>query len=177
MEDQLSTRFVNLEYRLKFWMQHPIPGHQRDGLQECLNDLRNIKETVLRGNSEIPDEFWDLWKGFVKEKADKTKEPEKRVGFFEYQEKTDKKSHITLSHDDRLSDSVDHPSHYQGTGLEVIEVLEAFLSEEQMIGFLIGNILKYLLRAYHKHESPVEDFKKTRWYLDYLISRLEKEQL
>ena len=41
------------------------------------------------------------------------------------------------------------PSHYQvgNTGVEAIDIIESVLTEEQYIGYLRGNILKYQLRA------------------------------
>jgi hypothetical protein len=32
-----------------------------------------------------------------------------------------------------------------------------------------GNAIKYLARAYKKHESPIDDLKKARVYVDYLL--------
>lgn len=61
---------------------------------------------------------------------------------------------------------VNHPSHYQGNGLEAIDVIEAF-----SLGFNIGNVIKYLLRAGRK-ESYVRDLEKAKWYLEREISRV-----
>lgn len=61
---------------------------------------------------------------------------------------------------------VNHPSHYQGNGLEAIDVIEAF-----SLGFNIGNVIKYLLRA-GKKESYVRDLEKAKWYLEREISRV-----
>lgn len=58
-----------------------------------------------------------------------------------------------------MSDQVDHPQHYQGNGLEVIDVIEAF-----DLGFSLGNAVKYILRA-GKKGNPVEDLEKAIWYL------------
>lgn len=69
---------------------------------------------------------------------------------------------------------VDHPPHYQSeTGLEVIDVIEAFtfdLAGSEAI--CTGNALKYLCRW--KHKNGIQDLKKARWYLNRLISNLEK---
>ena len=37
-------------------------------------------------------------------------------------------------------------------------------------GFCLGNALKYILRAKHK-ENYVEDLKKAKWYIDYIIEK------
>lgn len=72
-------------------------------------------------------------------------------------------------------DMVDHPAHYGGADdpYEVIKVLEAWLTPEQMQGFCIGNTIKYVARAGKKGDLG-EDLKKARWYLDYTIGLLEK---
>ena len=68
-----------------------------------------------------------------------------------------------------MSEKVNHPNHYNCGSLEVIEVIDdAGLGE----GFCLGNALKYILRAKHK-ENYIEDLKKAKWYLDYLIQRSE----
>lgn len=55
---------------------------------------------------------------------------------------------------------VNHPDHYQGNGVEVIDVIEAF-----DLGFCLGNVVKYVLRAGKKDER-LQELKKARWYLD-----------
>ena len=66
-------------------------------------------------------------------------------------------------------DLVNHPPHYKQGGMEVIEVIELVTGDQGFVGYLLGNILKYLLRFRHKGK-PIEDLKKARWYLDKLIS-------
>jgi hypothetical protein len=57
-------------------------------------------------------------------------------------------------------DNVNQPSHYKGNGLECIQVIEAF-----DLGFNLGNVVKYLLRAGKKGDRR-EDLLKARWYLE-----------
>ena len=73
-----------------------------------------------------------------------------------------------------MSDMVNHPKHYiSETGLETIDVLEAFTSDLKGIEAVdTGNILKYTCRW--KHKNGIEDLKKARWYLNHLISLIEK---
>ena len=70
------------------------------------------------------------------------------------------------------TEAVDSPAHYGGKGnvYEAIKVIEA-----QGIGneFCLGNCIKYLLRAGEKTESPLEDYKKAKWYLERLITNIE----
>lgn len=61
-----------------------------------------------------------------------------------------------------------NPSHYRlECGLQVIELTER-------MGFCLGNVVKYVLRAGKKGDA-LEDLKKARWYLDREITRLERE--
>ena len=49
-------------------------------------------------------------------------------------------------------DVVNNPSHYKGSkGLEVMEVLENFLTPEELKGFYKGNVIKYILRSDKKN--------------------------
>lgn len=70
-------------------------------------------------------------------------------------------------------DSVNSPSHYTQGGIEVIDYLEAKLNLDGYCGFMQGNVIKYLSRAAHK--NGLEDIKKAQWYLNKLVSTLEKE--
>lgn len=74
------------------------------------------------------------------------------------------------------SEAVDHPAHYGGgdNPYEVIKVLEAWLTPEQMSGFCLGNTIKYVARA-GKKGSKIEDLKKARFYLDREITNSEKK--
>jgi len=62
-----------------------------------------------------------------------------------------------------------NPSHYKQhpSGIEAIDVCEH-------MGFNVGNAVKYLFRAGLKG-SQIEDLKKSCWYINREIERLEKE--
>lgn len=73
------------------------------------------------------------------------------------------------------NNAVDHPSHYGGdTVYETIKVLKAWLSADQLEGFCLGNAIKYLSRAGKKSDAKLQDWKKARWYLDYVIAEEER---
>ena len=69
-------------------------------------------------------------------------------------------------------DPVNRPAHYASGGVECIEAIKASMSREAFLGYLKGNVQKYLWR-YEKKANPVEDLKKARWYLDRLIAEQE----
>lgn len=70
---------------------------------------------------------------------------------------------------------VSHPPHYQSkTGLEVIEVIEAFTSNLKGIEATdTGNVLKYMCRW--KEKNGLQDLEKAKWYLDHLIDHIINE--
>lgn len=76
---------------------------------------------------------------------------------------------------EKMADPVKKPPHYQGRfGLEAVDVIKNFAaSPEYEEGFYWGNAIKYMLRWYAK--NGVEDLKKARQNLDWLIETLEKK--
>ena len=72
------------------------------------------------------------------------------------------------------SDAVNSPSHYTQMRVEAIDVIEdAIASAPNVVeGMLQGQVLKYLLRLWHK-ENPKQDAKKSLWYLKRLIEKME----
>ncbi|VGQ64577.1 phage protein [Streptococcus pyogenes] len=72
------------------------------------------------------------------------------------------------------TDNIKKPSHYQGRhGMEAIDVVKNFSAcPEHEEGFYWGNAVKYLLRYHAK--NGIEDLKKARQNLDWLIEKLEE---
>ena len=58
------------------------------------------------------------------------------------------------------------PDHYGGE-IECIQAIKASMSHQQFIGFLKGNVMKYVWRFDRK--NGVEDLEKAKVYLDWLI--------
>ena len=81
-------------------------------------------------------------------------------------------SDLGLSALQDMSDSVNHPNHYTQGSIETIDYMESCLTEEEFCGGCKMNILKYVSRE--KFKNGLEDLRKARWYLDRLISYLEK---
>lgn len=78
------------------------------------------------------------------------------------------------------SKRVSHPDHYtwlkEVAGVEVIDIT-------RHMNFDLGNVIKYVMRAGHKHEEGmddedkrIEDLKKAQWYLEDEIQRIEREK-
>ena len=60
-----------------------------------------------------------------------------------------------------MSDAVNHPSHYTGGDIECIDAIKASMTNEAFLGYLKGNIQKYLWR-YEKKVAPNIKFTHTR---------------
>ncbi|MEX2784463.1 DUF3310 domain-containing protein [Streptococcus sp. H49] len=75
----------------------------------------------------------------------------------------------------KTEDIIHKPKHYQGRyGSEAVEVIKNFgASPEFEEGFYWGNAIKYMLRYHSK--NGVEDLKKARQNLNWLIEKLEGE--
>ena len=72
-------------------------------------------------------------------------------------------------------DPVNHPPHYTQGGIEALDAIASALRASEFVGYLKGQIFKYIWRAPHKGKT-LEDYKKARFYLDMLISREESNQ-
>lgn len=76
--------------------------------------------------------------------------------------------------DDKM---VSHPKHYQSkTGLEVIDVIEAFTDGLNGIEATdTGNIIKYACR-WSRKGTPARDLEKIIWYATHLINYLKERK-
>lgn len=72
-------------------------------------------------------------------------------------------------------DPVNNPSHYTQGAIECIEAIEAALSQEEFIGFLRGQVIKYQWRC--RHKSGSEDVRKGIWYANRLVMVLENMEM
>lgn len=71
------------------------------------------------------------------------------------------------------TDTVNSPSHYNQTKIEAIDIIEDVTAGYQSnVKYHIGNAIKYLIRAPFKNNT-VEDLKKSVWYTQCAIEKLE----
>jgi hypothetical protein len=61
---------------------------------------------------------------------------------------------------------INHPSHYRGNKLEVIDIIEDY-----NLGFALANAVKYILRA-DKKENKKQDLMKALWYIEREINKI-----
>jgi len=76
------------------------------------------------------------------------------------------------------ADVVDKPAHYTQGGVETIDYIAQVAGgyADGFVAHCVGTTIKYVSRAPYKHESPAEDLRKARRYLDFAIERLEGER-
>ncbi|WPH57028.1 DUF3310 domain-containing protein [Enterococcus phage G01] len=73
------------------------------------------------------------------------------------------------------SDLIDNQKHYTNNGIQPIQIMKANMTKEKYRGFLEGNILKYPLR--YEDKNGLEDLKKAKTYLTWLIEDIEERGL
>ena len=69
---------------------------------------------------------------------------------------------------------VSHPDHYKtDSGLETIEVIEAFTSDLEGIEAVdTSQVIKYICRW--KKKNGLQDLNKAMWYLTHLINHVKE---
>ena len=65
-----------------------------------------------------------------------------------------------------MNENVEHPAHYIHDGVECIDCMRAALSDAEWLGYVKGNVMKYIWRANDK--GGLEDLQKARWYLNHM---------
>ena len=72
---------------------------------------------------------------------------------------------LRLNSNMEIVDNVNSPKHYQGKGIEAIDVIEGF-----ELNFALGNAVKYILRADRKANKK-QDLEKALWYLKHELDK------
>ena len=76
---------------------------------------------------------------------------------------------------DAVGDAVNHPAHYADKEIEVIDYIRDTLTQEEFVGYCIGNALKYLSRW--RKKGGVEDLEKGAVYLGWAIQREKGQEI
>jgi hypothetical protein len=74
------------------------------------------------------------------------------------------------------ADTATNPSHYSMGGIQAIEYMRAKSTPEEFRGHLRLTCLKYLSRGPWKG-AALEDYRKARQYLDWLVDELETQHV
>jgi len=74
-------------------------------------------------------------------------------------------------------DLVNHPAHYTTRRMEAIDIIEVAIEDQHdpVMGYLMSNVIKYLLRYQYKG-TPEQDLKKASWYLQRMIGKLDGQE-
>ena len=72
------------------------------------------------------------------------------------------------------ADVVNSPEHYNMLDIEAINLIEMSMTKEEFLGYLKGNVLKYIIRYKHKGKAG-EDLDKGKWYLDRLRNKINEQ--
>lgn len=70
-----------------------------------------------------------------------------------------------------MTDKVKQPEHYTAGSIECIDYIKDSLSREEWIGYLRGNIVKYMHRF--RNKNGIEDLQKAEAYLGRLIEEMK----
>ena len=162
-------------------------NNKTDKLNARKADLLTIKEDIFSLGSD--EDKWDYYSMDIKlrdmEEAIAIDSPQfhtyledfdERMKCLRYRVKELRKAEDLKcqQNDDTKPDMVNHPPHYNVNGFEVIDIIKAFTEGLNGIAAVdTGNAIKYILRWQHK--NGVEDLKKAKWYIEHLITELEKE--
>ena len=83
--------------------------------------------------------------------------------------------YLTEQGQSEVNDAVNHPAHYTYGKIECIDFIL-----DKGLDFPLGNAVKYIVRAGHKHsdnmsitDKQIEDLKKAKKYIDFEIEHLE----
>ena len=69
------------------------------------------------------------------------------------------------------------PDYYAGNGLSSIGAFkQGLMSKEEYKGFLIGNIIKYVVRA-GKKDDAIKDLEKAKTYIEFYLELLNAERI
>ena len=67
---------------------------------------------------------------------------------------------------------VKNQEHYTAQTVQAIEYMEITMTPEQYEGYLLGNIIKYTSRYRHKHKNALDDLRKAKVYMGWLVDHV-----
>ena len=81
---------------------------------------------------------------------------------------------IVYPNNDEITNSVNHPSHYNQGDIECIDAIKAAVTGlPPYESFVIGNAIKYIWRYKYKN-NPAEDLNKAIWYIEKAIEENDR---
>lgn len=84
---------------------------------------------------------------------------------------------VFMGDDDSLEeDCMNSPDYYQVSTEQPIQIMREIMSQDEFIGFLWGNIIKYSMRLKRK-DNPVSEAKKIKQYATWLVNVYDGKEL
>lgn len=71
-----------------------------------------------------------------------------------------------------MTDNINHPEHYNQGEIECIDAIESSMAHDAYLGYLKGNVIKYLWR--YERKGQLESLNKAEWYLTRLMRHVGK---
>lgn len=153
-QDDYDALMVELSYKLKDRLKSSYWKVFKSRTVIFLQDDKITFGSKMDAEQKYPDIPIQNYKAKQKYKAE------------EYVSRPNKK---TLSQ--AINNVVNSPNHYTQNGRETIENIRDTMSSEGYQGYCVGNVVKYLAR--YKFKNGLEDVKKARKYIDFLLEELE----
>ena len=72
-----------------------------------------------------------------------------------------------------MNDAVNHPSHYTDKQIEVIDYIRDTQTQEEFVGYCLGNVIKYVSRW--RKKGGIEDLRKAQVYLGWAVGKAEEK--
>lgn len=134
--------------------------------------VKSITEIIYKktSNTFLNGEYVniDFFSNYVQQLQKEVSELEKVYNYNNSQEL------ISKPKDSPQKDNVNHPSHYQGTKHECIDIMLDVFGKEKVSAFCELNAFKYQWRANSKG-TDIQDKQKAIWYNQKYIELNEKE--
>ena len=73
-----------------------------------------------------------------------------------------------------MTDPINHPSHYQGDGIECIDAIRAALGLNGFVAHCQACAIKYAWRTGKKDDAQ-QELRKAAWYLTRAADEIEKD--
>lgn len=70
-------------------------------------------------------------------------------------------------------DEINKPAHYNYGKYETIDIIVDTLGQYEAINYCHGNVLKYVIRMWHKG-TPEKDLQKAIWYSNKMLELLKE---
>ena len=130
------------------------------------------RQMTRRLNDATPDEWDDIARKWDT-KQNKTDGDEYREA--RRRQKTIRGTMYKPEDYNKQYNNVHSPAHYNQGHTECIDAIEAMLSQEEYIGYLRGNSMKYRWRF--RYKNGFEDLNKAEWYEKRLVKFMEEHDV